>query len=68
MTQCLDHDSEINDYIERLQEINSSCGMGNIPIVKTLSLPFESRVGTFPSFGLDNLLGVTFSVVFRVLE
>ena len=68
LTQCVGDENKINNNIRRLRGINSSCGMGDIPIVKILSLPYVTRIGTVSSFGMDDLLGVTFRVVFRVSE
>ena len=59
LTQCTDITEKINQFENEIKRINEERGMGDIDIVQVCAKDFETRLGTIPAFGLDELVNVT---------
>ena len=59
LTQCIGEEDEINEFENKIKEINASMGMDDIDIVQVCAKEFNTRVFTIPAFGLDVLVDTT---------
>ena len=59
LTQCTDIPEKINQFENEIKRINEEKGMGDIEIVQVCAKDFETRLGTIPAFGLEDLVDVT---------
>ena len=59
MTQCTDLPAKINLFEDEIRKINAEKGMNDIEIVQVCAKDFETRLGTIPAFGLEDLVDVT---------
>lgn len=59
LTQCTDIPEKINQFENEIRKINEEKGMNDIEVVQVCAKDFETRLGTIPAFGLEDLVDVT---------
>lgn len=59
LTQCTDVQKKIEAFETEIRRINAEKGMNDIDVVQVCAKDFETRLGTIPAFGLDNLVDST---------
>ena len=59
LTQCTDDPEKIEQFEKIIRDENSKHEMGDIEVVQVLAIDKQTRLGTIPSFGLDNLVNIT---------
>lgn len=61
LTQCTDIEEKINAFEETIRRINTENGMSDIDVVQVCAKDFQTRLGTIPAFGLEELVNTTLS-------
>lgn len=59
LTQCTDDEEIVNEFVERINELNNNNGFTDIEIVQTLAADSKTRAGVISAFGLDDLVDIT---------
>ena len=59
LTQCIGNEEEINEFENKIREINTSNGMNDVEVVQVCAKEFNLKGFTIPAFGLDTLVDIT---------
>lgn len=59
LTQCIEEQEEIDDFVAIIENINRDMGMDGIQIVQVCAMEYKMRGFTLPAFGLEDLVDAT---------